>query len=149
MRNATRRRMQRGSTRKEPKGRVVVFEMSRRLSQDKRGRRAADLSDSRFDGERQKTAPPSRQALPLQPLWLFIVTGHSVSPSPSFVCHRADIPTIGLSLTAEPFPSSVGNDPRFSNGRTPKYTDNSCSLHSEHLNDNNTNNTNVCSCRWK
>lgn len=45
-----------------PKGRVVVFEMSRRLSLDKPGRRAADLSASRFDGERQKTAaPPTRQ----------------------------------------------------------------------------------------
>lgn len=36
--------------------------MSRRLSRYKRGRRAVDLSASRFDGERQKTAsPPARQ----------------------------------------------------------------------------------------
>lgn len=40
----------------------MVFEMSRRLSRYKRGRRAVDLSASRFDGERQKTAsPPARQ----------------------------------------------------------------------------------------
>lgn len=45
----------------------MVFEMSRRLSRYKRGRRAVDLSASRFDGERQKTAPPPAR----QPSLLF------------------------------------------------------------------------------
>ena len=53
---------ERGEDEERPKVRVVVFEMSRRLSRDKRRRSAADLSASRFDGERQKTAaPPARQ----------------------------------------------------------------------------------------
>lgn len=66
-----------------PKGRVVVFEMSRRLSRYKRGRRAVDLSASRFDGERQKTAPPPAR----QPSLLFTAVRLRFFPFlPSSLC---------------------------------------------------------------
>lgn len=88
MRNA--KRYQRSSSTRErwqdderPKGRVVVFEMSRRLSRYKRGRRAVDLSASRFDGERQKTAPPPAR----QPSLLFTAVRLRFFPFlPSSLC---------------------------------------------------------------
>lgn len=74
----------------------MVFEMSRRLSRYKRGRRAVDLSASRFDGERQKTAsPPARQpsllftAVPSD-FFLFFSPSPSLLPSSS-VIEQADI----------------------------------------------------------
>ena len=71
----------------------MVFEMSRRLSRYKRGRRAVDLSASRFDGERQKTAPPPAR----QPSLLF-----TALPSDFFLFLFSPLPPSSSDITSNP-----------------------------------------------